>query len=203
VVFIGKIGDGQVFSFGTQLRRDSSAQFFVKAGEAPRDSLNGRLNFPGTGSMECTGQIVWYKAPRTTGFYQAGFTTTIQVSGSRFDAGPIDETLLQYTGVIAELGIVFNDPSDAELFAGSLVGSTERSLSYVENASLRVARAVGKPPIKLTVNRKRGVFKGTLRLPSNPTRALKFNGVLLQHQNKGAGLVQFGEQTGTVTLAPK
>lgn len=203
VVFTGKIGDGQAFSFGTQLRHDSSARFFVKAGEAPRDALNGQLHFPAAEANECTGQLVWYKAPRTTGFYQAGFTTTIQVSGSRFDAGPIDETLLQYTGAIAELGIVFSDPSDNDLFAASLAGPTERSLSYVQNTALRATAAVRKPPVKLKVNRKRGIFTGTVRLPSEPTRAVKFNGVLLQQQNKGAGLVQLGKQTGAVTLAPK
>ena len=202
VVFLGQIGDGQAFSFTTQLRHGGSAQFFVMAGAAPRDRLFGKLQFPGVRGSECTGELVWDKAPRTSGFYQAGFRTVVPVTGSRFEAGPIDETLLVYTGALADLDIVFTDADNNDILGGILNGTTEQSLSFAGGAGPRAASVVSKP-VKITVSRTRGTFTGTMRISSEPTKTHKFHGVLLQHQNMGAGLVNVDGRTGKVTLSPK
>ena len=210
VVFAGRIGDGQAFSFGTHLRRGGTAQIFVTAGSEPRDRIHGEVQFPDAGASECTGELRWGKAARTTGYYQAGFQTLVQVTGSRLVLSTEEETILDYSTGLAGLDIVFSDLEGNELLDGSFSGPDEESLTFDEssplfagNARSRAAAPRPEPTVTISVNRQEGTFSGRFRVPGETGEPRKFSGVLLQHQNAGAGLLRFGKRTGSVTLTPR
>ncbi len=205
VLFTGRIGDGQPFSFGTQLRQGGSAEIYVTAGSQPRDRIYGTLQFPDLGVNESTGNLNWYKAPRSTSYYQEGFQTTVVVQGSRLLLTAKEDKILDYSTELAGLDIVFKDLDDNELLAGSLGGKNETALTFTAPTALRtLSRAPrAKPAVTIHVNRKKGTFSGSVRVPGETGSPRKFSGVLLQHQNAGAGMVRIGNRTGSVTLTPK
>ena len=209
VSFVGRIGDGQAFSFGSQLRRGGSAQFYVVAGDAPRDRLSGRLQFPADAGTEAAGNLVWFKAPRTTGFFQSGFTSELTVVGSRLDVSAADEPILDYTGETLGLEIAFTDAENNALLDGLLAGLGEDALVFADPAlalravSPRARAAAILPKVEFKVSRARGLFSGTFRNPAEAGRVRSFGGVFLQHQNSGTGLFMLGGRTGTVTITPQ
>ncbi len=210
VVFAGRIGDGQPFSFGTQLRQGGTADLFVTAGTAPRDRIHGRLQFPDAARSECTGEMIWYKAPRTNGYFQAGLLSTIQVAGSRLVLTDEEDEILNYSTELAGLAIHFEDLEGKVLLDGSLSGPDEDSLVFDEGSLLTASPAQARTTVAapgrtvtMNVNRRTGAFSGTFRNPAEAGRLRNFSGVLLQHQNAGSGLLMFGGRTGLVTLAPK
>ncbi len=205
VVFTGRIGDGQPFSFGTQLRQGGNAEIYVTAGSQPRDRIYGTLQFPGVGMDESTGILHWYKAPRSTSYYQEGFQTTVQVQGSRLLLTPEEDKILDYSTELAGLDILLKDLDDNELLAGSLDGKNETALTFTEPTALRIfSRAARpKPAVTIHVNRKKGTFSGSVQVPGETGSPRRFSGVLLQHQNTGAGMVRIKGRTGSVTLSPK
>ena len=101
VIFTGRIGDGQPFSFGTQLRQGGSAEIYVTAGSKPRDRIYGTLQFPGLGANESTGELYWYKAPRSTSYYQEGFQPIVFVQGSRLLLTAEEDKILDYSTELA------------------------------------------------------------------------------------------------------
>jgi|GEM_PF-6220504 len=211
VVFSGKIGDGQAFSFGTQLRTGGTAEIYVTAGTAPRDRIYGTIQFPGAGQNESTGALRWYKAPRTSGVFEGGFDTDVDVVGSRLQLAPGENEILNYSTELAGLEIQFSDLEGDIILDGSLSGLSEKSLTFAEGASAsslaeRTARSRTpkvKPAVTFKVNPRNGSFTGSLRNPTENGTVRKFSGVLLQHQNKGAGLLKFTSGAGTVTLTAK
>jgi Bacterial Ig domain len=210
VVFVGRIGDGQAFSFGTQIRKGYKAQFHATAGSAPRDRLYGNVQFPDAGHNECTGRLTWNKAPRVDGYFQNGFVTDVLVKGSRLELSSEEDTILDYSTELAGLDIVFSDLEGNELLKGALIGSTENTLIFIEQpaspmATARASVAEGQttPQVTFRVKRKKGLFQGTLFEPGASGKRRNFSGVFLQHQNLGAGLIRFGETTGLVTLVPR
>lgn len=211
VAFTGKIGDGQAFSFGTQLRRGGTVQIYVTAGAAPRDRIYGSIQFPGSESNESTGELRWYKAPRTSGVYEGGFDTTVQVAGSRLALEPGENDILNYSTELAGIDISFSDLEGDELLEGTLSGLSEKVLTFAAAApafglaerSVQSRVPKVKPAVTFKVNRKNGSFAGTLRNPNEDGKVRKFSGVFLQHQNSGAGLVKFASGAGVVTLNPK
>ena len=211
VGFVGRTGDGQAFSFGTQLRKGGTASFFVVAGPSGRDRLQGRFRFPGAGEMVCSGEnVVWAKVPRTRGYYQEGFQEYLTVTGSRFEAPEGEDPVLDYTDTLLKLGIHFTDIDAEALFDAALVaaGSNESSLNLDGAAtalSERAARgSLPRPPVKMKINRKRGTFSGTLRLGVRANQVKKFQGIILQHQNQGLGFVKLDAHgTGEVVVTPK
>ena len=222
VSFVGRIGDGQAFSFGSQLRRGGSAQFYVVAGTEPRDRLSGRLQFPADAGTEASGNFVWFKAPQTEGFFQSGFTSELTIVGSRLEVSDADQPILDYTGETVGLDISFADGENNPLLDGLLAGLGENALEFQDPApalALRAGNAATQraakmamqrtflsPPVRTVdfrVSRARGLFSGTFRNPAEGGRRRSFGGVFLQHQNSGAGLFVIGGRTGRVTIAPR
>ncbi len=197
VVFAGRTGDGTAFSFGTQLQRSGGAQFYVTAGSAPRDRLNGSIQFPGLGVSPVTGQLTWFKAPRVGGAYPSGFTTTGQVTGSRLvlSANP---NILHYTTAAPALDVVFKDASGDTVLAGTLSGQNEQTF-ILTSSTIPASGAV----VSLGVIRARGTFSGTYKIPGDNFVPHNFLGALLQGQNNGAGLTALAPKTGSVVITPK
>ncbi len=198
VVFAGRTGDGQAFSFGTQLRPMSTAQFFVSAGAGSGDRVNGSLQFPRAGAEECTGELFWSKPPRTSSYYKQGFKGRMSATGSRFHLTPADPNILDYSTNLAGMDIVFNDVAGNELLAGSLSGPNETALTFIPSPT-----ALTLPKVQFKVNRLRGTFSGSFQAPRENGIKRDFVGVLLQHQNTGSGLSVIGKRTGSVTLTPR
>lgn len=207
VAFSGRIGDGQPVSFGTQLRVGGTAQLYMTAGHAPKDRIHGDIQFPGTGSDEATGELYWYKAPRTSGYYQDSVRMYVAVTGSRVAISDEEDQILDYSTELAGLEITFKDLEGESLLEGLLSGQNETALTFnpsVAASSLR-ARAAGatKPVLTFKVKRKTGLFSGSLRNPAENGKVRKFSGAFLQHQNTAAGVLLFGKAAGSVTLTPK
>jgi hypothetical protein len=208
VIFTGRIGDGQAFSFGTQLRSGGTADLFITAGSAPRDRIWGRLQFPGAAASESTGELAWYRAPRTSGAFQSGFQTQIHVTGSRLALTDAEEQILDYSTELAGLDIHFSDIEGEDLLDGTLSGPTEGSLAFQGSVSTFTTRGrfparTAVQPVTIRINRRTGAFSGMMHLPGESGLGHSYSGVLLQHQNTGAGLVRFGPQSGLITLTPK
>lgn len=198
VIFTGRTGDGQAFSFGTQLRAMSTAQFFVTAGPDSGDRINGSIRFPRANAEECTGELFWSKAPRASSYYQDGFKGRMTATGSRLHLTPGDPNILDYSTSLAGLDIVFNDVAGNELLAGSLSGPNETALTFIPSPT-----SVTLPKVQFKVNHLRGTFSGSFQATSENGITRNFVGVLLQHQNTGTGLSVIGRRTGSVTLTPK
>ena len=119
-----------------------------------------------------------------------------------------EEQILDYSTDLTGLDIHFEDIDGSDLLDGTLSGPSEQTLSFQSLASsvatnLRSpARAVVRP-VTITVNRRNGTFSGTMHAPGETSAGHSFSGVLLQHQNTGAGLVRLGLQTGRITVTPR
>jgi hypothetical protein len=132
----------------------------------------------------------------------------VEVTGSRLALTAKDEQILEYYTEHAGLAIDVHDLDGTNLLSGLLEGTSEESLTFRESessglAARSIATAPAKAVVSMKVNRANGRFSGVFRDPAAGGTARNFSGVLLQHQNRGSGLIMLGRRTGMVTLTPQ
>lgn len=156
-----------------------------------RERVIGWLRVANQASSSVTGDnVVWTKEPGDQKMYPGGFYISLSAVGSTW---PSDST-----GKLS-----FND-GIASFFGGELFGSEFPAGDFVrvtakEGRSFKNSDAPEK--VKISINRKSGVIKGTLRHPTTG-KALKIRGVALPQQNRARGFFLGTGNSGNFTLTP-
>ena len=135
-----------------------------------------------------TGGLHWFRPPasKPTKPYALGFDGSATALISTYTPAATVDTMLDFgvdaTGSLAIAG----GPLSAS------IGSEFRILG---------PRTIVSQPLRaLSFNRKKGTFKGAIRVGSS---TVKFNGVVTQEGNLGAGQFSVKGETGAVVLGPK
>jgi hypothetical protein len=189
-VFTGVLGDGAVFT-ATATVTQTGALFVQTAPYAGTGALEGRLTFadvPGVSDFD--GVLRWVK-PASTGFYPAGFETTVDVVGSEYVAPATGALLLSLP---AATGNVL-----AGLGAGDLRAWITKTATLAAGGRFTVTNP-GADRLAVTFNSATGYLSGTFIDPSTgASRTIK--GAVLQKQNIAAGVFRGVKQAGFFRLS--
>lgn len=179
----GVLGDGTKFSQSASVTEDGVWPLFV-----PLYKGNGQLlswiqlgNNPGE---DLGGDFTWFKDEIGGKNYPDGFNLSRHAMGSLFS--PTNAPLTGF--------------SDAKIFfEGTGLQSSMLSELLIDSAN-KISN-LGNTKLKLQLNKKQGLFKGSIADPVTGDKA-KFQGVILQKQRFGSGFFLNGEETGRVRLEP-
>ena len=156
-----------------------------------RERVIGWLRVVNQTASSITGDnVIWTKEPGDQKLYPGGFYIPLSAIGS---AWPAD----------ANAKLNFND-GIASFFGGDLFGSEFPAGDFVrvtgkEGRSFKNSNAPEK--VKISISRKTGVLKGSLRHPTTG-KALKIHGVALYQQNRARGCFLGRDYSGNFTLMP-
>ena len=130
-----------------------------------------------------SGVVDWF-APASKGY--AAFSTVLTLDGSQYTSGP------QFT----------NGTWHVTLNGGGLGSNLVKAVAMTVAGRVTVS-PIGADALKLTLTLRNGQITGSFK-PKAGSKAIPFNGLLLQSQDAGAGLFQTttGGPTGGITLEP-
>ena len=192
ILIVGVTGDGAKFSTASAVRTDNTFPFFAPIYNAPRGELYGTLtvrDVPDVSDLD--GVLTWNKPvqrhPNRVG--PASFTTTTEAIGSLY-AQP-------KPAIIRDM-LDLNATGDAE------VSFSEGNLASPLSASIRVRLqnppTVTPPILGMVFRITNGVFVGNFTRPG--LGKTRFEGVVFQKQNRGAGFFIGTDRSGAVEITP-
>ena len=153
-----------------------------------KGQILGWLTFTNTDQADLTGWVSWIK-PAISGakYYPAGFDIeTNGVTGSAYHSTTNPVTIFANGMVL--------------LTDGNLAASVSNNVAVGLNN--KVANLGGNSSkLTVTLTPAKGLFTGTVT-PTNSAAAIKFNGVILQKQQMGAGYFLGTNQSGQVFFGP-
>ncbi len=156
-----------------------------------RERTLGWLRVVNQSASSVTGDsLVWTKEPGDQKFYPNGFYLSLSAVGSTW---PTDTNAkLNFTDGVASF------------FGGDLFGTEYPAGDFVrvkskDGRSFKASDAPEK--VKISISRKTGILKGSLRHPATG-KSLKIRGVALPQQNRARGFFLGREYSGNFTLAP-
>jgi hypothetical protein len=147
------------------------------------------LNFTNN-SIEAT--AYWFKPAATKGFFAGGFTTNVTLVGSKYVAPAKNSPMLILSNITGNVMLT--------LGGGNLGSALSNSVTVATNNTVTIL-AGGVTNLTLKLVPKSGAFTGGFTHPVTHKTA-KFNGVVLQLQDFGAGLFTGTNETGYVALDP-
>lgn len=185
----GVLADGTRITGSTTVSQDGRCPLDVALYHGNGQIL-GWLTFTNLPQPGLSGWLNWHKepaVPRT--LYPDGFDLEItNVTGSAYD--PSARPVTRFTAGT----VVFS--------GGDLPADITNSVSI--DARNKVNDLTVTNSLKLKLKKSQGLFSGKLADPSNPKKALRFGGVILQGPNTGSGYGYFlgAGQSGKVILGP-
>jgi uncharacterized repeat protein (TIGR03803 family) len=131
----------------------------------------------------------WFKLPVATDlFYRGGFTTTVALTGATY--------LSPTAGVPSVAGT-----NTVTLGGGNLTSDIVKSVGIDAHGKVTVF-SPGSDKLTLNITPATGQFSGSFLNPAIAEKTFKFNGLLLQTDNSGAGFFLGTNQSGFVTVEP-
>jgi List-Bact-rpt repeat protein len=181
----GTLGDGTQVSQSSVVSANGQWPFYLPL-YSGQGQILGWLTFEGTGGQDISGLVNWIKLANAQAvFYPDGFVLETNVVGSVYDS-----TEAPVTGFMTGAAV---------LTGGNLPNDLVAPVTIAPN---NVVTGQGTPPkFSLTLDVKKGLFKGSLPNPATG-KTIKFTGAILQRQNVGSGLFLGTDQTGKVVLGP-
>lgn len=172
--FTGVLGDGTKVSQGVAISKDGLWPLFLSA-YANKGSVAGVVTLSETpGPNDLQGTLIWNKPPTTAAPYADAFTSDVTLAGRRYTKPAEGQPVLVLPNngaAIANIGAL------SQPFTFPLAGrATKLSITGANN-------------LRLTVTLTDGLFTGTYQ-PTPPTKALSFQGALLQGSERGRGFVR-------------
>jgi hypothetical protein len=183
IKFKGALADGTKLSQKATIGSNDEWPFYVSLYSGHGEIL-GWLNFTNGVDENLTGSVTWIKeALPTAKFYPAGFDLETLATGSVFN--PLANPLTGFTS-----GLVI-------LTGGNLAEGITNSVTISNNKVVNQ----GPNTLTLSISAASGLFKGSIVNPIT-SKAIPFNGVLLQKQNYGSGYFSGTNQSGKVFFEP-
>jgi hypothetical protein len=186
----GYAATGVSISQSRGLSRSGYFPLYIVQGKG-RERVIGWLRVANQTSSSITGDsVVWTKEPGDQKMYPGGFYISLSAIGSTWPDDPM-----------GKLG--FND-GIASFFGGGLFGSEFPTGDFVRVTAKegRAFKNIDAPEkVKISINRKSGVLKGSLRHPITG-KALTIRGVALYQQNRARGCFLGTGTSGNFTLMP-
>jgi sugar lactone lactonase YvrE len=184
----GTLGDGTKFK---------SAVPISKYGTAPLYSLlygkkglcAGWLNFSND-TIEAT--VDWIKPSVAKGYYTGGFTTNTTLLGSKYLAPAAGQFMIDLTNTAGNAMLAFGGGNLGSMLSNSVTVASDNTVTILSG---------GVTSLTLKLAPKNGTFSGTFLHPLT-NKKVKFQGVVLQLQDFGAGFFTGANETGYVTISP-
>ena len=138
--------------------------------------------------------VDWFKPPvPASHFYPAGFTNNVvTLLGSKYAAPAKGSRMLSLTNTTGTVTLTLGGGNLGAALSDSVMVATNNTVTIlsgtVSNLTLKLAP-------------KTGTFSGSF-LPPGTRKAVKFQGVVLQSQDFGAGFFTGSNETGYVTITP-
>jgi hypothetical protein len=195
----GKLSDTQSFTATAFLAADGSFPLYnglYRTMLNQRGSLGGlvTLEDPATapdGNLAASGNLRWYKPPQTSGFYAAGFTADVDLTGSRYGRPVAGNRAIQVSNS--------NDQVRVNITNGNL--STPLSANFIWGPNNKLVAAGPNPAnIQVKVSPGNGALSGSFVDPGTG-RKKTFRGVVTQRQRFGSAQFRGINDTGTVIVS--
>jgi hypothetical protein len=188
VSFNGVLGDGTKVSQKSMISKDGAWPFYVGKAASKTSgawAMTGFIQFgddPGVSNF--AGDLNWIKDSTAT---TTGFNTTVSAIGSAYTKTPSWGTrLLDFPNTAGNALLVIGD--------GVLVPTpAAKTLTLPETNKVSI---VSGEKFSMSINTGNGTFKGSFLDAGGVSR--KFEGVLFQEQNVGAGFFKADGETGSV-----
>ncbi|MGD0016199.1 MAG: NHL repeat-containing protein [Verrucomicrobiia bacterium] len=184
----GVLGDGTKFKATIPISKFGTGPLYG-ALYGKKGSCVAWLNFTNN-SIEAT--AYWFKPAATKGFFAGGFTTNVTLVGSKYVAPAKNSPMLILSNITGNVMLT--------LGGGNLGSALSNSVTVATNNTVTIL-AGGVTNLTLKLVPKSGAFTGGFTHPVTHKTA-KFNGVVLQLQDFGAGLFTGTNETGYVALDP-
>ena len=183
----GRTGDGQVFSVGGRLQRNRQLEVGTRIGKQVPDYIVGKLDFARDEVNTVTGSIGWLSYRSPDDYYTNDFIRVVEPRGAAYKA-PKSGMNPVGGGNGQTVHLAVSDDTGAPVFDSPLTLSNSGK-----------ATSSGDRRVTLKINRKSGLFSGTVE---NPGRAKsKFSGALVQPLTVGQGNVLMGGPVGKVVVS--
>jgi YD repeat-containing protein len=185
----GRLADGTRISQGAVLSADGDWPLFALLYKK-KGFISGEMSFEALGTSDFSGDAAWIK-PATKGPVQSGaFTTNVGVIGSRYTTPAKGQPVLDVANSSPNAHVTTN--------AGNVDPSLNKPVTLT--TANRVEVAAGEPEkLKLSIKTKTGLMKGSF---VDDDKTHKFNGVIFQKQNRGAGFFLGTSESGGIDLTP-
>ena len=188
----GRLADGVLLSASATVSRAGTMPLFTPL-YAALGSVAGTLRFRDTWSSDLDGTYFWHKpAQPTAPRFSAAFNVQNPLVGSRFVRPAAGQFLISLPTGLGNATFA--------LSGGGLSPALAQTAS-VSTAHLIRAAAPALPGFTAAISPVNGYFRGTFTHPGE--RAVRrFEGVVLQKRNQGAGYFLTGSSAGRVTFSP-
>ena len=187
--FTGRTGDGQTFTVGGRLQRNRQLQVGISTGKQPRDYIVGHLEFNRDETRSIGGSLGWLSYRSQKEYYARDFSRVAELKGAAYRKPKASMNLFGEAGGSSELQVKLLDE------AGAPVINSAVSVNKSGNASL-----AGNYSLKLHLDRRSGLFRGTLKGTGISSKST-FMGALVQPLKRGQGHLLLNGPVGAVVLA--
>lgn len=188
VQFTGRTGDGQTFSVGGRLQRNRKFQVSTSVGKEPRDYIVGQLEFNRDATNSVSGYLGWLSYRSQSEYYSQDFIRVTEPRGAAYRKPQKGENHFGEASGASQLRLRLLDGDGGEMVS---------SLLMVNDAGK--AALSGKNSVKLTINRKSGLFRGTLTIADSNAKS-SFSGALVQPLKQGQGQLLLNGPVGGVII---
>ncbi len=180
----GALADGSKLSQSATVSQDGRWPLYISLYKG-QGQLLGWLNFENPNGEDLSGSVSWIKpANAKAKYYPAGFNLTVPANGSAYNS--LASPLLNFSsGVVTFSG-------------GNLTENIVCAVTLETNNKVIDLSSNG---LKLSLKSPQGLFKGSVVDPATG-KPIRFNGVLLQEQNFGAGFFLGTDLSGQVLFGP-
>lgn len=180
----GTLADGSKISQMVSISRSGEWPLFVPLYRSA-GSLLGWVTISDQSFGDLHGDVNWIKSQQPSNArYPMGFNFTSLLEGSRYTVPEAGERAINLrNGTVTFIG-------------GNLAQEITSSIVLAANNTATFSDGV---PIRLLITPATGLFKGTVERPAE-SKAIPFQGVLLQKQNRGSGFFLAPTQSGRVSL---
>jgi hypothetical protein len=126
------------------------------------------------------------------GYYTGGFTTNTTLLGSKYLAPAAGQFMIDLTNTAGNAMLAFGGGNLGSMLSNSVTVASDNSVTILSG---------GVTSLTLKLAPKNGTFSGTFLHPLT-NKKVKFQGVVLQLQDFGAGFFTGANETGYVTISP-
>lgn len=187
--FTGRTGDGQTFTVGGRLQRNRQLQVGISTGKQPRDYIVGHLEFNRDETKSVGGSLGWLSYRSQKEYYARDFSRVAELKGAAYRKPKASMNLFGEAGGASELQVRLLDDSGAPVIDSAV------SVNKAGNASFS-----GNYSLKLHLDRRSGLFRGTLK-GNGISSKTTFMGALVQPLKRGQGHLLLNGPVGAVVLA--
>lgn len=195
----GKLSDTRPFTASAFLAADGSFPLYnglYGSSVTQRGSLGGLVNLENPtgapdGNLAASSTLRWYKPAQNTGLYAAGFTATVDLTGSRYGKPAVGNRIFQVSDINGQVKVTITD--------GNLIAPITATFTWGTNNKL-VATGPNLANVQIKVSPSNGVLTGSFVDPGTG-RKKAFRGVITQRQKFGSALFVGTTHTGTVILS--